>query len=174
MRTIFLFSVLASLMLVPAAAQRTAPPVKQTIDTAKYIGLRHGPSLPPELKSLGGALVSAVGDEKEYSMGEVHRGRTKMLWFNRLTHRDDKGVAYWEVKDIIVLPPIPKKQLLVYAMCMLNNRPDGEIAAIVDYAPGVQYFTRVRKAWRANRTTEKFEVIPTTKGIKCENPGFGI
>ena len=55
----------------------------------------------------------------------------------------------------------------------MNNRPDKEIVAIVDYQRGVEYFTRVRKAWRANRQTEKFEVIPT-RGIKCENDGFGL
>ena len=95
-----------------------------------------------------------------------------MLWFDRLTHRDDQGIAYCELKDVLVLPVISKRQVLVYAMCLLNNKPDGEIAAVADQA-GVQYFTRVRKAWRTNRTTEKFEPIPV-KGVKCENPGFGL
>ena len=163
---IILFCLLTSLALAPVAAQRST-------DTAKYIGVRHGPTLPREVKLIGGGLVSAVGDEKEYAMSEVHRGRTKMIWFDRLTHRDEKGVAYWEVKDVLVLPTIPKRQALVYALCLLNNKPDGEIAAIVDNQPHVQYFTRVRKAWRANRTTEKFEVIPV-KGVKCENVGYGV
>ena len=170
MRVILLFLFIVSLALVPAAAQRV--PVKQNTDTTKYIGLRHGP-LPPGLKSRGGSLVSAVGDAKEYGLAEVHRSTTKMLWFERLTHRDDKGVAYWEVTDVMVLPRITKKQVLVFAFCLLNNQPDGEIVAVADYVEGVQYFTRVRRAWRANRQTEKFEVIPT-KGIKCENEGFGL
>lgn len=96
-----------------------------------------------------------------------------MLWFDRLTHRDEKGVAYWEVKDVLVLPAIPKTQILVYAMCLLNDQPDGEIAAVADHQPTEQYFKRVRKAWRANRTTEKFEPMPV-KGIKCENPAAGL
>ncbi len=167
---IILLCLLTALTLAPAAEQRAA---SQAPDVTKYIGLRHGPTLPRELKLLGGSLVSAVGDEKEYAMSEVHRAKTKMLWFDHLTHRDDKGVAYWEVKDVLVLPAISRRQVLVYAMCLLNNKPDGEIAAVADYQEGVQYFTRVRKAWRANRTTEKFEPMPV-KGVKCENPGFGV
>ena len=71
---VILLCVLMSLALAPAAAQRA---VSQTTDVAKYIGLRHGPTLPHELKLIGGGLVSAVGDEKEYAMSEVHRGRTR-------------------------------------------------------------------------------------------------
>ena len=165
MRVILLFCIFVFLMLAPAAAQR-AP------DTAQYIGLRHGPALPTGLQQVGGSLVSAIGDEKEYVMTEVHKGATRMLWFERLTHRDEKGVAYSEVRDVMSIPRLPKKQLFVYAFCLLNNKPDGEIAAVVD-KDDAQYFTRVRRAWRANRQTEKFEAI-SNKGIKCENVGFGM
>lgn len=113
MRTILLFCVLASLTLTPAAAQRTAP-VKQTnaTDTAKYIGLRHGPSLPPGLKLLGGGLVSAVGDEKEYGMNEVHRGTIKMLWFdppNQLKQRSTKLMGNARPRPKL----LPEKLLLI-------------------------------------------------------------
>ena len=166
-----IFCLMASFALAPAAAQRA--PVKQNTDITKYIGLRHGKALPPGLKWIGGSLVSAVRDEKEYGMTEIHRGTTKMLWFERLTHRDDNGTAYWEVKDVMVLPRLPKKQVFLYAFCLLNDQHDSEIAAVADYDADAQYFTRVRRAWRANRQTEKFEAIPT-KGIKCENDGLGL
>jgi hypothetical protein len=96
-----------------------------------------------------------------------------MLWFERMTHVDDNGVAYWEVKDVMVLPRLPRKQVLAYYGCLLNNRADNEIAAVLDYEPGVEYFTRARRAWRANRLTGKFEAMPS-KGIKCENLGYGM
>ena len=171
MRVFLLFCLVVSVTLAPAVAQRA--PVKQNTDITKYIGLRHGKALPPGLKWIGGSLVSAVRDEKEYGMAEIHRGTTKMLWFERLTHRDDNGTAYWEVKDVMVLPRLPKKQVFLYAFCLLNDQHDSEIAAVADYDADAQYFTRVHRAWRANRQTEKFEAIPT-KGIKCENDGLGL
>ena len=73
----------------------------------------------------------------------------------------------------MIIPRLPKKQVLVYSLWLLNDQPDGEIAAVVDNQADVQYFTRVHRAWETNRQTEKFEVI-LTKGIKCENLGFGM
>jgi hypothetical protein len=142
-------------------------------DAAKYTGLRYGPTVPKGIKYVGGSLISEIGDKREYGVAEVHKGRTKLLWFERIKHFDDEGKPYWELMDAIVVPPHPKGQVLVYSFCWMNNHPDKEIAAIVDYQADAEYFTRVRKAWRANRQTEKFEVIPT-KGIKCENNGFGV
>lgn len=152
------------------STQKNNPPVPAEV--AKYIGLRHGPSLPDGLTLIGGALVSEVNDDEAYVLNEVHKGRIKMLWFAGLTHRDG-GAPYSEVKDLLVLPPIRKYQVVVYNTCFLHNRPDKEIVAVVAYHAGVQYFTCVYKAWRANRKTEKFEAIPV-KGIKCENEGYGV
>ncbi len=174
MKTLLLLTLSLSLLLTPSvSAQRSSTQTQVAADMSKYIGLRHGPSLPAGLKNIGGALVSEVNDSKEYAISKVHKGRIKMLWFDRLTHHDDRGVAYWELKDVLVLPPIPRNQIVVYRGCLLEYQPDNEIAAVVTYEAGVQYFTRVHKAWRANRSTEKFEVIPM-KGIKCESEGYGI
>lgn len=168
MRTILFVCLLICLAVAPSAAQSGS----QT-DAVKYIGRRYGPTQPPGIKYVGGALISELEDQKEYGISQVHKGRVKVLWFERMTHRDERGVPYWELMDVLVVPPHTRKQVVVYATCLMENRADKEIVAIADYQPGEQYFTRVRKAWRANRQTEKFEVIPT-KGIKCENDGFGI
>ena len=175
MKASLLFSLLLSLFLIPSVTAQRSSSTQTAVaaDVAKYIGLRHGPSLPSGLKTIGGTLVSEVDDKKEYALSEVHKGRIKMLWFDRLTHRDDSGIPYWELKDVLGLPPITKNQILVYCTCFLANQPDKEIVAVVTYKAEVQYFTRVHKAWRANRDTEKFEAMPV-KGIKCENDGYGI
>lgn len=142
-------------------------------ESGKYVGLRHGPSLPAGLRHASGGLISDKSDAQEHAVAEVRRGRVKMLWFERLTHRDDSGRAHWEVKDVLVLPAIPRKQILVYATCFSGQNPDKEIIAVADYRPDAEYFTRVRRAWRANRKTEKFEEI-LVEGIRCENDGYGV
>lgn len=162
MRVILLVFLLTSLSIAPA--QTGAP---------KYTGHRYGSTQPKGVKYIGGSLISELDDQTEYGIAEVHRGRVKALWFERLIRRDEKGIPYWELKDVLVVPPYPKSQLLSYSFCLMNNLPDKEIVAIVDYQPDAEYFTRVRKAWRANRQTGKFEVIPT-KGIKCTNEGAGL
>ncbi len=175
MKAPLFFCLTLSLFLTPSGGvqQSSGPQKTVAAEMVKYFGLRHGPTLPKGLKSIGGALVSEVNDSKEYAMSEVHKGTIKMLWFDRLTHRDDSGHPYWELKDVLVLPPMRKNHIIAYRACFLDNQPDNEIAAVVTYVPQAQYFTRVHKAWRANRTTEKFEVIPA-RGIKCENDGYGV
>ena len=172
-------SLLAVFILAPSrpAAQRAAPADTRNAsaaEAARYVGLRYrGDSMPAGLKWVGGALVSdPYKDAKDYKLTEVHRGRVRMLLFDSLTHRDAAGMPHWEVKDVLVLPRVPRNQLITYSLCWLGGRLDREIAAVVEYTD-TEYFTRVRRAWRANRATEKFEAIPT-KGIKCENEGYGV
>lgn len=153
-----------------AAAQRAG----SAVEASRYIGLRYdGRQLPAGLKWVGGALVShPYEDAEQYSLSEVHRGRVRMLWFNHMTHRDSAGNPHWEVKDVLVLPRIPRGQLLAYANCYSGKKPDGEIVAFVEYTD-TEFLTRVRRAWRASRAAETFEQIPP-RGIKCTNDGFGM
>ncbi len=174
--SILFFIVCVGVLLPCAFAQQAPLPNSQNasaVESAKYIGLRYSSSLPNGLENVGGSLVSDVNDAKAYSISQIHRGKVKMLWFE-LSNRNDSATPYSEVKDMLVLPEIRKNQILVsYSVCLLGNNLDREIVAIAYYQPDEEYFTRIRRAWRANRQTEKFEEIPT-KGIKCENVGYGI
>ena len=179
MRATLLSCLLAALVLTPSAAAQRRASSRGTrgggaaADMSGYVGLRHGSKLPDGLKNLGGSLVSEAGAGKEYGLAEVHRGKIKMLWFERLTHRDAAGLPYWEVEDFLILPPVRKNQVLAYSTCFSGSEPDREVIAIADYQRSAEFFTRVRRAWRANRKTGKFEEI-SPRGIKCTNEGFGL
>ncbi len=173
-----LLLLLAFLFLFPSHSlgQRTTSTGKADPSAAeriKYVGLRHGASLPDGLKLVAGGLVSSLEDAKQYAISEVRRGRKGMLWFEYLTHRDQAGSPYWEVRDVLVLPVIRRGQVLAYSSCFSRQKPDPEIVAIVDYQPNVEFFTRARRAWRAKRSVERFEEI-SPRGIKCTNEGFGM
>lgn len=157
-------------------AQQTPLPTSKNIsasERAKYVGLQYSLFLLDGLEKVGGTLVSDVNDSKIYSISQIHKGKIKMLWFE-LMIRDNSNTAYSEVKDVLILPEIRKNQILVnYSACLLNDKLDSEIVAIAFNQPDEEYFTRISRAWRTNRTTEKFEEI-LVKGIKCENIGYGI
>ena len=173
---LLLFLTFSILVPLRSGAQlATAPGKRDTsaVERTKYVGLRHGASLPNDLKNVGGALVSGLNEAKEYGISEVRRRSIRMLWFEYMTHRDQAGAPYWKVKDVLVLPSIPRKQVLVYALCFSGQKPDSEIVAIADYKRDAEFFTRVRRAWRANRSIERFEEI-SPRGIKCTNEGYGL
>ncbi|MEP6636914.1 MAG: hypothetical protein ABJB97_09330 [Acidobacteriota bacterium] len=140
-------------------------------DKSRYIGLRHGDDYPPGHKWVGGALLSdPYKDKRQYGVDEVAKGTARMLWLELLTHNDSAGKAHWEIKDVLFLPFIRKNQTLFYVDCLLNNKSDPELIAIVDNVVRKGYFAQVRYAWRANQQTEKFQPLPL-KGIKCVSQG---
>lgn len=173
--TVFLIG--GIMVLLPCASARQAPSANPQNASAgelvKFIGLHHGPSLPPGLKQVAGGLISETNDAEEYAVSEVHKGKMRMLWFERLTHRDNSGKAYWEVKDVLAIPKLRRRQILVYTICFSSDNLDREVIAIADYQPDEEFLTHIRQAWRANRKIGKFETIPI-EGIKCENVDYGV
>lgn len=141
-----------------------------TTDLSKYIGLRYGPNLPRGLVYGGGGLISdPYKDTTQFGLAHITRGTTNMIWFELLTHHDADGKAYWEVLDVTSTPPLRRKQYVMVTLCLFNNNPDPEIAAVVESVPR-SYNLRVIKAWRANRQSRKLEAI-SVKGVKCEMQG---
>lgn len=136
-----------------------------------YIGLRHGPQLPVGLKEVGGGLITdPYKDKTQFGLAHITKGKTNMLWFELGTHHDAEGHAYWEVLDVVTLPPMTRNQYLFYTLCNFNNEPDPTIAAIVQPLKRGGYETRTLRAWRANLQTRKLTEIPI-KGVKCEMQG---
>ncbi len=156
------------------ARQESARPVQAQSAASEpgsaYVGLRHGAQLPEGLKEGGysGQLDTLGG--VEFSLQEVLKGNVRMVWFERVVGRDAEGVPQMEVLDVLTLPTLAKNQRVAYSSCTSGKKveQDAEIVAVFDYVRGVNYFTRLRSAWRANRRSRKFEEIPVT-GIKCLN-----
>ena len=151
----------------PISGQQNAPMQSDQ----PYIGLRHGRQLPTGLNEEGGGLITdPYKDKTQYGISHVTRGKTNMLWFEVGTHHDSSGQAFWEVLDVVTLPPLKRGQVVMFTLCLLNDQPDSEIAAIVQPLRARHYQTRTVRAWRANRQTRTFEQIPTRR-VKCEIQG---
>lgn len=132
----------------------------------KYIGFRHSVPLPGEFTDAGGWDTSW----NEVSMGirVVHKGALKMAWLERTTHYDSSGTPDIEVIDVLLLPPIPPGQSLLYTICHEGGKSRSDVLAIADNQPrDRRFFGLVRRAWRVNLSGGKFEVI-SPKGMRCE------
>jgi len=84
-----------------------------------------------------------------------------MLWLMKMIGQDANGEINWEVVDVLALPKLASNALLIPDGCFLNGTPDSEIlvAAKDD---------EILMAWRANTSSDKFEVI-STSNIHCES-----
>jgi hypothetical protein len=168
MRRLILLVTVTTLLSINSVANSQTKP---TSTNATYIGLRHGPELPRGLKQEGGGLISdPYKDKTQFGIAHVIRAKQNFLWFELGTHHNAAGQAFWEVLDVVTLPALRRGQMVMYTLCLLNEKPDPEIAAIIEPVKPGSYDTRTLRAWRANRQTRKFEEI-TVKGVKCEIQG---
>jgi hypothetical protein len=136
----------------------------------KLIGVEFGPdSMPTGYKEETGYVMGYLeGDE--YIIDHISGDNLQMLWFCKLTSRDTEGRPFLKILDILILPTIEKNEELLMGTCKYNEEMDPEIVAIVKFNES-EVKSDVIKAWRANRNSRKFEVIPVTN-ITCFNESF--
>jgi hypothetical protein len=173
MKPLVITILLITSVFTPCAVGQRASSAQTSAE--KYVGMQMGKSLPAGLKSKDHFLISSksgVDIPLDFGIRAVYRARLKMLWFERATQRDAKSVLQWKVLDVLALPPIRRTQILAHSICFIGKEFEPEVFGIFDYQDK-EYFTRVRRAWRANRLSEKFEEIPA-KNIKCGNEAWGL
>ena len=79
------------------------------------------------------------------------------------------------VTDVLQLPKTELNGYHIVEQSCLTDKWDPEIIALVkDAKNNPEYFHIIKKAWRANRKTGKFEKIPARKVKKCGNESDGI
>ena len=135
-----------------------------------YIGYKHkgvvyGDTLPNGAKDMGGGLLSS-GD---YGITRFTKGNKYMLWLEKITERDRKGIPSLEVKDVLTFGKQSKNQEFLFSYsspCVLNGRNNLDLIVRTEFLPKTNKY-KVLDAWKANIKKERFEKISTDK-IKCE------
>jgi hypothetical protein len=159
-----------------SAGQKQTSPAKQNaaaFEKAKYVGLKYRESLlPAGLKE--GYENTIIGESENYALQVIISGKLKMLWLERIISRNPepsgKRNFEVEVKDVVLLPTMTRRQILTFDKCYVGKRPyppEQYIGVIVQpFSRQTTEFYRPLKAWRANLKTEKLEEI-STKGVRC-------
>lgn len=141
-----------------------------------YVGLRYR-ELPAGLQGGGGWLVGSGNRNGELAVTKISKGSQQMLWLETVVAYDSTGKAQYQVIDVLTLPPLASSEEIAGGSgyyCRINGKYDPELVTIAKTeSDTVQYMKRIRKAWRANRSTGRFEEI-APRNIACENPGWGL
>ena len=135
-----------------------------------YIGYKHkgviyGDTLPNGVKNFGGGLLS----NDNYGVSRFSKGKKYMLWLEKITGRDHKGIPSWEVKDVLVFDDLKKNQEFLFSYsspCRQNSKSNLDLIVKAEFLPKNNTY-KVLEAWKANVKKEKFEKI-STGNIKCE------
>ena len=136
----------------------------------KYIGYKHkgvlyGEILPNGVKDEGGGLLSNIS----YGVSRFTKDKKFMLWLEKITSRDAKGVPTWIVKDVLSFDNLKKNQEFHFSytsICTQNGNANLDLIVMTEFSPAKKTYQVVR-AWRADVKKEKFEKI-SEKGIVCK------
>jgi hypothetical protein len=137
----------------------------------EYVGYRHkgvtrGEKLPNGVKDLGGGLLS----DEDYGVTRFVKGKKYMLWLEKIVERNDDGMPYWEVKDVLTFDNLKKNQRFLYSYsspCTENEAENLDLIVLAELAPKAKNY-KILKAWRANVKKERFEQT-SSKGIVCQH-----
>lgn len=130
----------------------------------RHKGVIYGATLPNGAKDLGGGLLS----NENYGVSRFSKGKKFMLWLEKITERDARGVPSWEVRDVLSFDKLKKNQEFLFSYsssCLQNGKEKLDLIVQADFLPKTNTY-KIIHAWRANVKREKFEKI-STKGIKC-------
>jgi len=130
----------------------------------RHKGVIYGAILPNGAKDLGGGLLS----NENYGVSRFSKGKKFMLWLEKITERDARGVPSWEVRDVLSFDKLKKNQEFLFSYsssCLQNGKEKLDLIVQADFLPKTNTY-KIIHAWRANVKREKFEKI-STKGIKC-------
>lgn len=136
----------------------------------EFVGYRHkgvvyGETLPNGAKDLGGGLLSV----EDYGVSRFSKGKRQMLWLEKITSRDKKGIPSWEVTDVLVINNLRKNQEFLFSYsstCTENGEEDIDLIVLAELQRAKKTY-KILQAWRADLLKEKFEQL-SVEGIKCE------
>jgi len=152
---------LLAILILPA----TASAQKKEFVGYRHKGVVYGEILSNGAKDLGGGLLS----DEEYGVSRFSKGRKQMLWLEKITSRDKKGVPNWEVRDVLIIDNLKKNQDLLFSYRSTytsNSEEDIDLIVLAELQPARKTY-KVLQAWRADLLKEKFEKI-SVEGIGCE------
>ncbi|MFP9098614.1 hypothetical protein ACLI09_06125 [Flavobacterium sp. RHBU_24] len=137
---------------------------------------------------------SKTGSYIEFDKYTIKEGGGNILTQNKDNYSYVYSVLYWQseansyyvlarnkfrigsftVTDILTIPRADVlKYIVVDAYCEKGDGGDQEIIALVNDKDNPEYYTKIVKAWRANRNTGKFETVKPKQVKRCRNEGYG-
>jgi len=142
-----------------------APEKKSEFVGYRHKGVLYGETLPNGAKDLGGGLLS----DENYGVSRFQKGKKFMLWLEKITDRDKKGVPSWEVRDVLTFDNLKKNQEFSFSYsstCLQNGKENFDLIVMTEVSAKKKTY-KVIRAWRANTKTGKFEKI-SDKGVVCK------
>jgi hypothetical protein len=122
-----------------------------------------------EIKNEGGFLLEKGNFDTAFGIAFSHSETQTFLLFFKI--ENTKKI----IIDILAIDKKDLKENKLSEYCYSKNGADSELIAIVKESNlNSKFYTKILKAWRANRKNEKFEKVKPKMIKKCSNESYGI
>ena len=126
-------------------------------------------------KTGSGYMLSKDNKASNEDYGIVICRSTKSIFYLFLKFQRIDSEKKEIILDILEIDRTYLTGNIMTEYCETKNGSDTEILALVkDTKDNPEFYTKVVKAWKANRKSEKFEKISKKKVKRCGNEGYGI
>ncbi|RKS02806.1 hypothetical protein [Flavobacterium sp. 102] len=132
-----------------------------------------------EYEHQAGSIIEKVKDangDYKYGLSQYGNDKNYILLFDELIREANNPKPKYKILDTLNISKLSIEENIAICTCRHNKIPDSEIIAIVKSQAndGIEFYTNIVKAWRADTKTQKIVPIEDLKGIDCINEGYGL
>ncbi len=129
------------LALASVCTALLAFPLRTKAEGHPLVGINY-PPLPEGVESISSWVTGG-----SYTVRQVLVNKQKLLLLNRLSKRDQQGKGFYEVINVLALPPITEtEEILAGTSCTVNGKEDRDFIMIMKSNDNTPHLTKARKA----------------------------
>lgn len=129
-----------------------------------------------DFKKNSGTVINYENSKWEYAFIEMQKQSNRIIILERIIETGEPKKKY-QILDTIHINNIPENEFISVGVCQDNGRIDSRIFAIIERVESdfdLEYYSNIKKAWKANLENKKIEKMSEVTEITCMNESYGI
>ncbi len=121
-------------------------------------------------------VINYENSKWEYVFVEMQKQNNRIIVLEKIIETGEPKKKY-QILDTIHVNNITEKEFVSIGVCQNNEKVDSRIFAIIERTENdfdLEYYSKIKKAWKANLDNKKIEKMSEINGITCMNEGYGI
>ena len=123
-----------------------------------------------------GTVINYENSKWEYAFVEMQNENNRIVILEKIIETGEPKKKY-QILDTIHINNITEKEFVSIGICQNNEKADSRIFAIIERTEDdfdLEYYSKIKKAWKANLNNKKIEKISEITEITCMNEGYGL
>ena len=123
-----------------------------------------------------GTVINYENSKWEYAFVEMQNQNNRIIILEKIIETGEPKKKY-QILDTIHINNVKENEFTSIGICQNNGKVDSRILTIIERTENdfdLEYYSKIKRAWKANLETKKIEKITEINGITCMNEGYGI